>query len=115
MNALPDNATDQQITRRPTSYSVPSLPSVAHDVHSDLIFSRRLMQRSLADNDLSAALAFAVATSKLLPVVLKKGLHDHDLLTRPACERLAAEMIDVISDHLRHIDGWESIIDDITK
>ncbi len=96
-------------------YRVASLPVITSDIDADLIACRRLMAISLSDDDLGSALCFAVAASKLLPVVVKKQLRDHELLTAPAVMRLAKTIVDTVSSHYANHSDYEILIDEACR
>ncbi len=80
-------------------YSCKDLITITPSVENDLIFARRLTAQALVEDDLPSALAYSAATAKLLPIVVKAGLHDHSLLRKEAIFCLAHDIMELVTSH----------------
>lgn len=99
--------------QKPKAIAVCDLRPIVPSIRNDLIFSRSLMQKCLDENQLGAALAFAVTTSKLLPVAFSVGLANSDLLTADTLNDVTEKIVTVLAEYLSKFQDSTDIVDEI--
>jgi len=82
----------------------------------DLSLARKLLQRSLDEQQISSACAYALAISKLIGPACKHAIANNELLSAAATHRAATAMVSILSLWLKeqNVDQWQCVTDQIT-
>jgi len=82
----------------------------------DLSLARKLLQRSLEEQQIGSACCYALAVSKLIGPACKHAIANHELLSAAATHRAATAMVNILSLWLKenNVANYQEVTDTIT-